>query len=373
MSGLMPDAPPQVARVNTTAHRVPTPVPEGDGTLSWDATTIVLVEVHSEGVSGLGWTYADASVVDVVDGVLAPVVIGRSAADVPACWHSMQRAVRNLGRPGLVSCGMSAMDIALWDLAARLLGLPLTRLLGRVHDSVPLYASGGFTTFDEAQLTEQLQEWVGARDVPRVKIKIGESWGGAVDRDLARVRLARKVIGDDAELFVDANGGYSVGQACRVAAALAEADVRWFEEPVSSDDLAGLRRVRSASAADVAAGEYGYDLAYFARMVGADAVDCVQIDVTRCGGITEWSRITAVAAAANLEVSAHCAPNISAHPALATANFRHLEWFTDHHRIESTFFDGVLDPTGGKVWPSPSDTGHGMRLRPDAASRYRVR
>ncbi len=372
MSGHMPDAPPHVARVNAAAYRVPTPVPEGDGTLAWDATKIVLVEVHAEGVSGLGWTYADASAGDVVDGVLAPVVVGRAATEVPACWPALQRAVRNLGRPGLVSCALSAVDIALWDLAARLLGLPLTRLLGRVHDSVPLYASGGFTTLDDAQLAEQLEDWVHVRDVPRAKIKLGESWGGAVGRDLARVRLARRVVGD-AELFVDANGGYSVGQACRVATALAEEDVRWFEEPVSSDDLAGLRRVRSASAADVAAGEYGYDLAYFARMVGADAVDCLQVDVTRCGGITEWSRIAAVAAAANLEISAHCAPNISTHAALATANFRHVEWFIDHHRIESTFFDGVLDPTGGTVRPSPSDTGHGMRLRPDAASRHRVR
>jgi L-alanine-DL-glutamate epimerase-like enolase superfamily enzyme len=142
---------------------------------------------------------------------------------------------------------------------------------------------------------------------------------------------------------------------------------------VSSDDLAGLSRVRSASAADVAAGEYGYDLVYFARMVEAQAVDCLQVDVTRCGGITEWLRVAALAAARNLEVSAHCAPNISAHAALATPNFRHVEWFVDHHRIESVFFDGVLDPAGGTVRPSMADTGHGMRLRPDAASRYRVR
>jgi L-alanine-DL-glutamate epimerase-like enolase superfamily enzyme len=373
MSGVMPDAPPNVARVTATAHRVPTPVPEADGTLTWDATTIVVVEARADGVSGLGWTYADVSVVDVVDGVLAPVVVGRPAADVPACWHAMQRQVRNLGRPGLASCAMSAVDIALWDLAARLCGLPLARLLGRVREAVPLYASGGFTTLDDIQLTEQLDEWAHTRGVPRVKIKIGESWGAEAGRDLARVHLARKTIGDGAELYVDANGGYSVGQACRVAAELAEVDVRWFEEPVSSDDLAGLSRVRSASAADVAAGEYGYDLVYFARMVEAQAVDCLQVDVTRCGGITEWLRVAALAAARNLEVSAHCAPNISAHAALATPNFRHVEWFVDHHRIESEFFDGVLDPAGGTVRPSMADTGHGMRLRPDAASRYRVR
>jgi L-alanine-DL-glutamate epimerase-like enolase superfamily enzyme len=294
-------------------------------------------------------------------------------ADVPACWVAMQRRVRNLGRPGLVSCAMSAVDIALWDLAARLFGLPLTRLLGRVHDTVPLYASGGFTSLDDTELASHLDEWVHKRGIPRAKIKIGESFGANVPRDLARVRLARGTIGPDAELYVDANGAYAVGQACRVAVELAEADVRCFEEPVSSDDLAGLRQVRSASPADVAAGEYGYDLAYFARMVAAEAVDCVQVDLTRCGGFTEWIRIAGLAAAHNLDVSAHCAPNISAHAAVATPNFRHLEWFVDHDRIESAFFDGVLDPAGGTVQPSMSDTGHGMRMREEEADRYRVR
>lgn len=280
----------------------------------------------------------------------------------------MQHQVRNLGRPGLVSCALSAVDIALWDAAARLLDLPVSTLLGRVHDSVALYGSGGFTTLGQDELAARLDAWVHTRRIPRVKIKIGESWGGAVDRDLARVRVARDVIGADAELYVDANGGYSVGEARRVASTLAEHDVRWFEEPVSSDDLAGLRTVRDATAIDVTAGEYGYDLPYFARMVGS--VDCLQVDVTRCGGFTEWQRVAAVAAAANLEVSAHCAPNVSAHVAVATQNIRHLEWFADHDRIETEFFDGALDPSGGSVTPDRNAPGLGLSLRD--VERYAV-
>lgn len=113
---------------------------------------------------------------------------------------------------------------------------------------------------------------------------------------------------------MDANGAYSVGQAVRVGRQLDAFDVRWFEEPVSSDDLAGLRRVRETSTADVTAGEYGYHLPHFAAMLDAEAVDCLQIDITRCGGIGEWHRAAALAAARNLDVSGHCAFIADRHP-----------------------------------------------------------
>ncbi|HZC26181.1 MAG TPA: enolase C-terminal domain-like protein [Actinopolymorphaceae bacterium] len=361
----------RIGSLEAAAYRIPTAGPEADGTLSWDATTLVVVRVRCGAVEGLGWTYADAACVDLVHGVLASAICGRDVLDVRACWHAMQRQVRNLGRVGLVSCAISAVDVALWDAAARLLDLPLSRLLGRVHPAVDVYASGGFTTYDDEELSKQLEGWVQKQRIPRVKIKIGESWGSQVARDLERVRLARSVIGPEAELYVDANGGYTVGQAVRVGQRLAEHDVSWFEEPVSSDDLAGLHRVRSAVGADVTAGEYGYDLPYFARMLDADAVDCVQVDVTRCGGFTEWSRIAALAAASNLDVSAHCAPNLSAHAGTATANFRHIEWFADHDRIERDYFDGGLDPSDGSVRPT-SAPGHGMTFRSEQAEPHRV-
>lgn len=280
----------------------------------------------------------------------------------------MRRAIRNLGRPGLVSCALSAVDIALWDAAARSLELPLGRLLGRVRDDAAVYGSGGFTTFSDGELVAQLDDWVRRRRIPRVKIKIGESWGSRTRRDLDRVAVTRDKVGDDVEIFVDANGAYQVGQARRIAERLLEWGVTWFEEPVSSDDLPGLAAVRFPGGPDIAAGEYGYDLPYFARMV--PVVDCLQVDVTRCGGYTEWARAAAVAAAANRDVSAHCAPNLSAHAAVATPNFRHIEWFADHDRIERALFDGCLDPSGGTVTPSMSVPGHGLTFRPEAAAEY---
>jgi L-alanine-DL-glutamate epimerase-like enolase superfamily enzyme len=362
----------QVAGVRATAYRFPAPAPQADGTLEWDATTMVVAEVRCADVVGLGWTYADAACVPLIEGVLAAAVTGRPALDVPACWLAMQQRVRNLGRVGLVSCALSAVDTALWDAAARLAGLPLVQLLGKVHDEVALYGSGGFVSSTDEELRDELLNWVGKRHIPRVKIKIGESWGRATNRDLSRVYLARKVIGPDAELYVDANGAFPVGTATRMAARLAEYDVAWFEEPVSSDDLNGLRLVRASSPADVTAGEYGYDLPYFARMLDAEAVDCLQVDVTRCGGYTEWRRIAAVAAAHNIDVSAHCAPNLTAPVAAATPNFRHLEWFADHDRIESTYLDGAFDPTGGAVHIGLDAPGHGMTFKSADAEPFRV-
>ncbi len=242
-----------------------------------------------------------------------------------------------------------------------------------MHDSVAVYGSGGFITDNADRMVPELLEWVQTRRVPRVKIKIGERWGGEVARDLQRVRMARQTIGAGVELYVDANGAYTVRTATRVAAQLADHEVTWFEETVSSDDLAGLRQVRVAAPADVTAGEYGYDLPYFARMLDAEAVDCLQVDVTRCGGYTEWQRVAAVAAAHNVEISAHCAPNLTAPVAAATPNIRHLEWFADHDRIESKFFDGALNPDGGTVQPQLHDTGHGMSFKDTDAETFRIR
>jgi len=361
-----------VRDVQVTAYTVPTDAPEGDGTLTWDSTTLVVVEATAGDCTGTGWTYGPTACVDVVRERLAPVVLGHSALDVQCCWHAMVAALRNDGRPGIAAEAVSGVETALWDLKARLLGLPLHRLLGAVRDAVPVYGSGGFTTYPDRRMVEQLESWCEAR-IPRVKIKVGESAGARAGRDTARVRLARTTIGPAAELYVDANGGYDAKQAISWWHAVAAQDVSWFEEPVSSDDLAGLRRVRDAVGADVTAGEYGYDLGYFAGMLDAGAVDCLQVDVTRCGGITEWLRVAAVAAAHHLDVSGHCAPHLHLAAAAATTNLRHLEWFHDHVRIENLLFDGTTStPTGGLL--RPADTpGHGLRLRPRTAEPYRVR
>lgn len=362
-----------VIDVTASAYTVPTDQPEADGTLAWDSTTLVVVNVSDGDEKGLGWTYASAGAVNVIKDQLTSAVTGSGTAEIPRLAEQMARACRNLGRSGVAASAISAVDIALWDLRARQLGLALVDLFGRARNEVPVYGSGGFTTYDDETTAAQLATWVHDWSIPRAKIKVGQSWGTDPDRDLARVALARQVIGEDADLYVDANGGYRVKQAIRLGHVLADQhNVTWFEEPVSSDDLVGLSQVREAFGGDVAAGEYGYTLDYFAKMLHANAVDCLQADVTRCGGYTVWRQIAAVAAAHHRQLSAHCAPNLTAHVAASIVNLRHLEYFHDHHRIETMLFEGTLPPDGGGMVPDRSRLGHGLSFRDADAAAYRV-
>ena len=366
-------AAPSVASLEAAAYTIPTGRPEGDGTLAWDSTTWVLAWVRSDDPAlpyGLGWTYAPAAAVPVIHELLAGAVRGRDPLDVVGCWQAMVRAVRNAGRPGLVSMALSAVDTALWDLKARLLDVPLHHLFGAVRTAVPVYGSGGFTTDPVDHLRSQLRGWL-EEGVPRMKMKIAESWGSRSARDLERVTVAREVVGDAAELFVDANGGYRTKQAVRIARQLDELGVTWFEEPVSSDDHDGLRTVQQATDLDVTAGEYGDSLAYFSHLLAARAVDCVQVDVTRCGGYTEWLRIASLAAASGLDVSGHCAPTLHLPMASATPNLRHLEWFEDHVRIERRFLEPFPSLDRGDVAPLESP-GHGVAVRETDLAAYRV-
>jgi L-alanine-DL-glutamate epimerase-like enolase superfamily enzyme len=358
-----------VERLDVSAYMVPTDSPESDGTLQWDSTTLVLVEVSGGGKEGLGYTYGDPSVAALISGKLAEVAEGRDALSVSGSWSAMVDAIRNLGRPGICSMAIAAVDSALWDLKAKLLEVPLFELLDAPHDSVPVYGSGGFTSYSIEKLREQLGGWV-EQGIPRVKMKIGRE----PRKDPERVRSAREAIGEGAELFVDANGAYSRKQALAQAEAFAKVGVSWFEEPVSSDDLEGLRLLRDRAPAgmEIAAGEYGYDLYYFRRMLEAEAVDVLQADATRCAGITGFLRAGALCQARGIELSAHTAPSLHAHACCAVIPLRHLEYFHDHARIEHMFFDGVLAPEGGVLTPDPSRPGLGLEFKRADAERYAV-
>ncbi len=357
----------KIDAVDAAVYKFPTPEPEADGTLEWTATTAVVVTVHAGGQTGLGWTYSTAAAAAIVDDHLADAVTGSAAADVAGCWQSMHRACRNIGTRGVVLQAISAVDVALWDLKARLLGVPLSRLLGTVRTGVPMYGSGGFVSMSDDELAEQVEGWHAA-GCRHMKIKIGENWGQCVERDLERTQLLRKLAGPDVEIMVDANGGYSVGEAVRVGTRLDELGVVWFEEPVSSDDVAGLTALRGQLRCDVAAGEYVADLADARLLIGA--VDCLQLDVTRCGGYTGFLRGAALAKAHQLEVSAHCAPAVTLPIAAAVPNLRHVEWFADHARLEPKLVDGVPEVRDGLMPVRTDGPGHGYTLA-ESASEYR--
>ena len=338
----------------------PTEAPEADGTYEWESTTIVIVEVSGGGEAGLGYTYADSATAELIEKKLKPVVEGGDAMSVRRSWLAMLHSIRNLGRGGICAMAISAVDTALWDLKARLLDLPLVALFGQVRDAMPVYGSGGFTNYSIEQLQIQLAGWV-EQGIPRVKMKIGRD----AQADRRRVASARQAIGEQTELFVDANGAYSRKQALTQAEAFDESGVRWFEEPVSSDDVKGLCFIRDRAPArvEIAAGEYGYDLDYFRRMLSAGAVDVLQADATRCCGFTGFLQAATLCESHHVSLSSHCAPALHVHVGCAAPALRHAEYFHDHVRIEQAIFDGFREPVKGTMAPQLDQPGLGLILK----------
>ncbi|HEV2620931.1 MAG TPA: enolase C-terminal domain-like protein [Frateuria sp.] len=359
----------RIARIEVEAYRIPTDAPEADGTIAWDATTMVLARVCAGGHSGLGWTYAHAAAGAVIADPLRDVLLGHDVDDIPGAWHAMNRSLRNIGRPGVGLMAIGALDVALWDLKARLHGTSVVRLMGRAREVVPVYGSGGFTSYPVGRLQRQLAGWV-EQGMARVKMKVGTH----PLEDPARVRAAREAIGAAPELMVDANGAYTAKQALALAGCYAQEGVGWFEEPVSSDDLEGLRLLRDRAPAgmDIAAGEYGWDSWYFRRMLEAEAVDVLQIDGTRCGGFSGFLQAAALAHGFGIPVSAHCAPHLHAHVCSAVGHLEHVEYFHDHARIESMFFDGLPELRDGALIVDADAAGLGLTLKASDAERYRV-
>ncbi len=362
-----PEAPVEAVRVS--AYTVPTDGPESDGTIAWDATTLVLVEIDAGGVTGIGYTYASVVAATLIEETLADVVTGRDAFDVAGTWQALVHAVRNIGRPGIASMAISAVDTGLWDLKAKLLDQPLFKLLGAVRKTVPVYGSGGFTSYSVERLTSQLAGWV-EEGIPRVKMKVGRE----PEEDVRRVAAARDAIGPDAELFVDANGAYTRAQALGFAERYGELEVSWFEEPVWHTDHDGLRLVRDRAPGGMAVtmGEYGYTALDFRRLLEGGCVDVLMADATRCGGPTGFLQADALCEAFALPLSSHCCPSIHAHLGCSAQRFVHLEYFYDHARIEHLLFDGALDPKGGTLRPDVSRPGLGVAFKRADAEPYAI-
>jgi len=358
----------RIREVRASSYTIPTDAPEADGTYAWDSTTIVVAEVLAGGKSGIGYSYTDRSVAAVVRDALGPLIVGFDAFAIPRIHQAMLQGIRNLGRAGLVATAISAVDTALWDLKAKLLSKPLCIVLGTAREEVHLYGSGGFTSYSIERLKDQLGSWA-SQGFRWVKMKIGT----APEQDPGRVEAARQAVGR-AGLYVDANGAYSRKQALQLAHDFAESGVEWFEEPVSSDDLMGLRLLRDRAPAgiEIAAGEYGYDSFYFRRMLDAGAVDVLQADATRCLGFTGLMQADVLCGARGLSLSLHCAPALHLHAALSLRQLRHQEWFHDHARIEHLMFDGAPHPHSGTIRADLSRPGIGLELKTADISKYSV-
>lgn len=363
-AGARARAPASIEQISVGAYTIPTDAPESDGTLEWSATTLVVVHVTTGGVRGFGYTYADRAAATLIGGKLAPLLHGTNALDIAARWADMARALRNVGVPGVGAMAMSAIDAALWDAKAKMLGLPLALLLGRAREAIAAYGSGGFTSYGEAELCDQLGAWAES-GMRFVKMKVGRD----AQEDRRRVRAGARVVGTS-ELFVDANGAYTRKDALAQADAFATHGVTWFEEPVSSEDLDGLRLLRDRAPAGmaIAAGEYGSTPSYFERML--HAVDVLQADATRCGGITGFLAVDALCDAHGVPLSSHCAPTLHLPLMCAARRGVHLEYFHDHVRIEAMLFDGFQQPVDGLLRPSERP-GLGVEFKARDAERFR--
>jgi L-alanine-DL-glutamate epimerase-like enolase superfamily enzyme len=360
----------RIDAVRARAYTFPTAEHESDGTLSWDSTTMVYAEVDAGGQTGIGYTYADAAAATLISSMLAQALAGGDAFQTAARTSGLWATIRNQGRCGIAAMAVSALDIALWDLKGKLLGAPVCSLLGQAKAAVPLYGSGGFTSYEVKELARHMAHWVEELAIPRVKMKVGREPG----RDPARVAAARKAIGEDAQLFVDANGAYAVKEALAIARAFAASDVVWFEEPVDHRDLSGNAAVRGAAPAtmEVSNGEYGYALDDFEHILEAQAADVLQADVTRCGGFTGFMAVDALCEARNVPLSSHCAPYVTLHAAAAARRLRHAEFFYDHVRIEQRFFDGAASPQDGALAPDLTRPGIGLALKTADAMEFAV-
>jgi len=359
-----------ISAIEVKVYTVPTDSEESDGTFTWNNTTLILVRIAAANHQGIGYSYANATAANLIHDTLKNELIGMDAMNVGKCWQHLNHQIRNIGRPGIAAHAIAAIDIALWDLKAKILNLPLCILIGKVKDEIAVYGSGGFTSYSNSQLEKQFTEWLD-QGISMYKMKIG---GQPAKKDINRVAFARKIIGDNNELFVDANGAYSVIEALQQASRFGQYNVTWFEEPVSSDDLKGLYQIRQKCQPELAitAGEYGYDQFYFQKMLTADAVDVLQLDATRCMGITGLIKSYHLAESFHVPVSAHTAPAIHLHPLLTMEKAIHIEYFYDHSRIEDLFFEGNAKVKNGKLLPDSSRPGLGISLKEKDAESYLV-
>jgi L-alanine-DL-glutamate epimerase-like enolase superfamily enzyme len=358
-----------IRKLDVSAYRIPTDAPEADGTLQWNSTTLVLVEIEAADKRGIGYTYANESAAFLIEKKLKDLVLQHNALDIAGITDFLTRQIRNSGTCGISMMAISAIDNALWDLKAKILNLPLCKLIGQVKDAMLIYGSGGFTSYNKKQLIQQFAQWADL-GIQFMKMKVGAQ----PEKDIQRVKEARGVLNNNIQLMIDANGAFSTKQALQKAEEMLPYNVTWFEEPVSSDNLQGLQFIRehAPSSMNIAAGEYGYNLSYFEAMLSAKAVDVLQGDATRCGGITGFLKAGVLAEAYQLPFSSHCAPSLHLHAALSLPSFFIAEYFHDHVRIEEMLFDGVSPPQNSVLNPDLSRPGLGIEFKYRDAEKFKI-
>jgi L-alanine-DL-glutamate epimerase-like enolase superfamily enzyme len=324
------------------------PISNSAITLARGGMTLVKIETDA-GVTGIGNGYAKPVIRTAID-QFRPLLIGEDPLDVERLWQKMY-APKAVGRRGLTTQAISAIDIALWDLRGKVAGMPAYKLLGGFRNRVPVYIAGGYYAAGKSarELQLEMESYV-ARGARAVKMKIA---GLPIAEDVARVRSVREAIGGDVKLMVDANCGYRAFEAIQFAKRIEELDIFWFEEPVGADDYDGMRRVAEMSPIPVAAGENEYTKYGFRDLIACKGVSIVTPDAKICGGITEFMKIAALTQAHDLAISPHGSQEVHTHLAAAIPNALLVEYLPQEFdamwgkRYEHTIVlndDGTVSP-----------------------------
>ena len=368
----------KITDVTTLVLHYPQGKPIQDATIhtppaSESGRTQLFVQIHTdENVTGLGVGIAHPGVRVTIDKTLKSLLIGEDPFAIERLWERMFWRVRSYGRKGIAFCAISAVDIALWDLKAKALGLPLYRLLGPYQERVPIYGSGGWTHFDERELVEEQTGYIERLGVRAVKMKVAKDFGRSEREDVRRLAAVRQAVGDEVEVLIDANNGYYAKQAIGMAKRFEDYNVGWFEEPVLADDIQGLAEIARAISIPVATGEHEYLKYGFKDLIARGGADIVQPDVGRVGGVTEWMKVAHLAHAFNLPVAPHAFQLVHLHLACATPNLRIVEYLGVSEEGDRVWYTEFPRPKDGWWAPYPDRPGLGLELDPKAVEQYAV-
>jgi L-alanine-DL-glutamate epimerase-like enolase superfamily enzyme len=335
----------KITDITTETFRWPRHKPITNGLHTYTHSGLGLVKIHTDGaITGVGVT-STGTIIRATIEHLTPELIGEDPIDVERLWHTMW-VPKLIGRRGLTTRAISGIDIALWDLRAKVAGLPLYKLLGGFRDRMPTYIAGGY--YEEGKGLEDLaREMIdnvemGAR---AVKMKIGAV---SIREDVERVKAVRDAIGPDVKLLVDANCAYRAYQAIQIAKRMEEYDIFWFEEPMAPDNYDGHRRLAEATSIPIATGENEYTRYGFRDLIATGAVPILNADAKILGGVTEFMKVAALAQAYDLDIAPHGSQDIHIHLVSAISNGLILEFYRDS-----------VDPMWGKMYH------HTLRLNDD--------
>ena len=343
-----------------------------DATRKVETVGFVVVRITTDqGLEGFGVTYHEVggeATKLLIERNFTPRLIGRDPLEHEVIYADFVGYLRGIGRKGLMFCALSAIDIALWDLKGKIVDLPLYRLLGGNRSEVPVYASGGWTSYSDEELVEEITGMVG-QGYSMVKFKVGVEGGHNLRRDYRRVAAVREAVGPEIGIMLDANNCWDAATGVQFANRVRELDIMWLEEPVPADDIPGLARFKRGTDVPLATGEHEYTRYGVRDLLLNEAADIVQVDGARSGGYTEMLKIAALTQAWNVKFAPHAMENIQAHLVSAVPNALFLERLLMFEPITANVFRDVPVPAGGMM-PIPDKPGLGLELDLDFINEH---